>query len=180
MVGLGLSFTYSGLDPITKFDSPLISATPPLQFANGNAPSGHIHVSEVGGVTFSNSDSAPVPRFFNPGLDPDPATIIGPTVIYQCFYLITDHADSCYCRIEKWLQIRVRFFPNFWLRIRVRKKNGESCRSRLRHPDPAHLWHMCGLLLSPRPARGLVQSCLVLRLCKGSRVSGCSPCVVAL
>jgi len=31
--------------------------------------------------------------------------------------------------IEKWL--RVRFFTNFWLW--VRKKNAESCRSRLRH-----------------------------------------------
>jgi len=34
--------------------------------------------------------------------------------------------------VEKWLQ--VRFFPKFWLRVRfrVRKKNSESCRSRLR------------------------------------------------
>jgi len=34
-------------------------------------------------------------------------------------------------KIEKWLRIRVRFFTNFWLR--VRKKSAESCRSRLRH-----------------------------------------------
>jgi len=34
--------------------------------------------------------------------------------------------------IEKWIRIRVRFFPNFWLRFRVRKKNAESFRSRLR------------------------------------------------
>ena len=34
--------------------------------------------------------------------------------------------------IEKWIRIRVRFFPNFWLRFWVRKKNAESCRSRLR------------------------------------------------
>ena len=32
--------------------------------------------------------------------------------------------------IEKWLHFRVRFFKNFW--PRVRKKNAESCRSRLR------------------------------------------------
>jgi len=34
--------------------------------------------------------------------------------------------------MEKWL--RVWFFTNFWLhvRIRIRKKNAESCRSRLR------------------------------------------------
>jgi len=36
--------------------------------------------------------------------------------------------------IEKWLRIRVRLFPNVWLRIRMRvqTKNAESCRSRLR------------------------------------------------
>jgi len=33
--------------------------------------------------------------------------------------------------IDKWLW--VRFFTKFWLRIRVRKKNAESCRSRHRH-----------------------------------------------
>ena len=33
--------------------------------------------------------------------------------------------------IEKWLRFRVRFFTNFWLW--VRKKNPESCRSRLRY-----------------------------------------------
>jgi len=35
--------------------------------------------------------------------------------------------------IEKWL--RIRFITKFWLRlrIRVRKKNANSCRSRLRH-----------------------------------------------
>jgi len=40
--------------------------------------------------------------------------------------------------IEKWLQIRFRFFPNFWLRIRIRfrKKKAESCWSWLRCPDP--------------------------------------------
>jgi len=33
--------------------------------------------------------------------------------------------------MEKWLRIRVRFFSKFWLW--VRKKNAESCRSRLRY-----------------------------------------------
>jgi len=33
--------------------------------------------------------------------------------------------------IENWFRIRVWFLPNFWLRLR--KKNAESCRSRLRH-----------------------------------------------
>jgi len=36
--------------------------------------------------------------------------------------------------IEKWLRDRVRFFPNFWLR--VRKKNSESCRNWLRYSGP--------------------------------------------
>ena len=40
--------------------------------------------------------------------------------------------------MEKWLRIRVHFFTDFWLRIRVRKKNEESCRSRLR--IRYHLW----------------------------------------
>jgi len=33
--------------------------------------------------------------------------------------------------MKKWLRIGVRLFTIFWLR--VRKKNAESCRSRLRH-----------------------------------------------
>jgi len=40
-------------------------------------------------------------------------------------------------KMEKWLRIRFRFFTNFWhrVRIRLRKKNTESCRSRLRHSE---------------------------------------------
>jgi len=36
--------------------------------------------------------------------------------------------------MEGWLRIRIRFFTKFWLwaRIRVLKKNAESCWSRLR------------------------------------------------
>ena len=34
---------------------------------------------------------------------------------------------------EKWFLISVRFFTNFWSQIRVRRKNAESCLSRLRH-----------------------------------------------
>jgi len=33
--------------------------------------------------------------------------------------------------IEKWLRIQVRFFTNFWLRLR--KENAESCWSWLQH-----------------------------------------------
>jgi len=61
-----------------------------------------------------------------------PATIIDSAVIYPCCYLWNDHTDTCYCRNWKVTSIRVRFFPNFWLQVRVRKKNAESCRSRLR------------------------------------------------
>jgi len=63
---------------------------------------------EVAGVTFSDSDSAPVPKFWirirkffkfeNPAPVQTSAIVIDPTVIYQCFYLRNDHTDSCYCR----------------------------------------------------------------------------------
>jgi len=36
-----------------------------------------------------------------------------------------DYADCCYCRNDKWLRIRIRFFTNFWLRLRVQKENAE-------------------------------------------------------
>jgi len=37
--------------------------------------------------------------------------------------------------IQKWLQVRVRFFLNFWLQLWfcVREKNAESCQSWLRY-----------------------------------------------
>ena len=62
--------------------------------------------AKVAGVTFTDSDSAPVPKFLirkffkfeNPTPVQTPATIIDPTVIYPCFYLRNDHTDSCYCR----------------------------------------------------------------------------------
>jgi len=57
------------------------------------------------------------------------ARIIDTTVIYPCFYLINDHADSCYCLNWKVTPVRIWFFPNFLLW--VRKKNAESCRSRV-------------------------------------------------
>ena len=34
---------------------------------------------------------------------------------------------------EKWLRIRAQCFTNFWLRLRIRKKNAESCLSRRRN-----------------------------------------------
>jgi len=104
----------------------------------------------MAGVTFSDSDSAPVPKFLNP--DPGPK-------IFQ-IWESDSYSDSGYHRRirnsamylfsnemtliktaqtpasaenDNWFRIRVRFFTNFWLRIRVRKKNAETCRSRLRH-----------------------------------------------
>jgi len=66
---------------------------------------------EEAGVTFSDSDSAPVPnfsirvrlffKFENPTPVQTPATIIDSTVIYPCFYLRHDRTDSCYCRTGK-------------------------------------------------------------------------------
>ena len=103
-------------------------------------------ITEVAGVTFADFDSAPVPKFLNPGPDMDWAII----QIWE--------SDSCsdsgynhWCSrdlpmffLRKWLTqtpaaaefekwLRVRFFTNFWLRIRVRKKNAEFFWSRLRY-----------------------------------------------
>ena len=83
-------------------------------------------ISEVAGVTFWDPDSAPVPKFLNPGRDPGrlifkfekptpvqtPATIIDPTVIYPCFYL-NDHTDSCYSRNGKVIPDPVPVFHKF-------------------------------------------------------------------
>ena len=55
---------------------------------------------------------------------------LSPTEIYPCFHLRNDHTDSCYCRNWKVTPDPDPFFPNFWLR--VRNKNAESRRSRLR------------------------------------------------
>jgi len=71
-------------------------------------------------------------KFENPTPIYTPATIIDLTLIYPCFYSINDHRDSCCCRNWKVTRIRVRFFPNFWLRVRIRKKNAEPCPGRLR------------------------------------------------
>jgi len=67
-------------------------------------------MAEVAGFTFSDSNSAPVPKFLNPG----------PEIFQICesgscsdsgyhqfnrnlsiFFLRNDHADSCYCRNGK-------------------------------------------------------------------------------
>jgi len=64
---------------------------------------------EVPVVTFSDSDSPPVPTSLNPGPGPEifkfenptpvqtPAAS-DPTEIFPCFYQRNDHAGSCYCR----------------------------------------------------------------------------------
>ena len=58
---------------------------------------------KVAGVTFSDSDSALVPKNLNPGPGleifkfQNPVTI-GPTEIYPCFFLRNGHTDSYYCR----------------------------------------------------------------------------------
>jgi len=66
----------------------------------------------VAGVSFSDSDFVPVPKFLNPGpaiffkfenptLVQTQATTIDPTVIYPYFYLRNDRRDSCNCRNGK-------------------------------------------------------------------------------
>jgi len=80
--------------------------------------------SEVAGVTFSDSDSTPVPNFFNPARiwqffdfeNPThvqiPVAMIDPTVSYPCFYLRNEHTDSYYCR--NWKVTPVPLFPKFF------------------------------------------------------------------
>jgi len=74
--------------------------------------------AEVAGVTFSDSDSAPVPKFLNPfrvrkffkfenpTLVQIPATIDANEILV-CFYLRNDKADSSTVGIETWLRNRV-------------------------------------------------------------------------
>jgi len=107
----------------------------------------HTSASEVARVTFSDSNSASLPKVLNPGPDPapaifqiwesdtcsTPAIIIDPTEIYPCFYLRNDHADSSYCR--NWKVTPGPFFHKILTPCPdpVRKKNAESRRSWLRH-----------------------------------------------
>jgi len=74
-----------------------------------------INSTEIAGVTFSDSNTALVPKFLNPGPHPGriflifenptpvqtSATMIDPTLIYPCFYLRNDPTDSWYCRNGK-------------------------------------------------------------------------------
>jgi len=75
-----------------------------------------------------DSDSALVPKFFNPGPDrgsaifliwesdsvQTPSAIIDPTVICQCFYLRNDHTDSCYCQNGKVTPVPGSVFHKTW------------------------------------------------------------------
>ena len=102
--------------------------------------------SDVAEVNLSDSDSALFSKFLNPGLDlaifqiwesgssSDCGCNNRPTVIYPCFYLRNDHTDSCYCQNWKVTPGLGPFFFKFLTpgRIRVRKENTESLRSRLR------------------------------------------------
>jgi len=68
-------------------------------------------------------------KFENPTPVQTPATIIDPTVIYPCFYSRNDRKD--YCRNGKVTPGPGPVFHK--LLTPVRKKNAESCRSRIRH-----------------------------------------------
>jgi len=52
-------------------------------------------------------------KFENPTPVQTPATIIDPTIIYQCFYLRNDRTDSCYCRNGNVTQDPGPFFHKF-------------------------------------------------------------------
>jgi len=111
---------------------------------------------EVAGVTFLDSESAPIPKFLNPGPaifkfeDPTPvqipAAITDLTVIYPCFYLGNNHTDSCFCRNWKMTPDRGPVIHNFWLRTQIlaRNKNTEFCQIRLRLSGSGvkqNFWH---------------------------------------
>jgi len=107
----------------------------------------------VAGVTFSDSGSVRVPKFSNTDLGPailqiceptpvqTPATIINPTLIFACFCLRNNHTDFCYC--WNWKATPGPVFPKFLTPYPGPNKNVESCRRRLRLPDPAHPWCSC-------------------------------------
>jgi len=60
--------------------------------------------------------------------------------------------------MEKWLRLRLRFFTHFWLRIRFRKKNAESCRIRLRNAG-------CGVKRKFSPLRNFWPVIVCLLFC---------------
>ena len=88
---------------------------------------------EVAGVTFSDSDSAPVPKFLNPNPDPGPASLqiqesdscldsgynhrskrhlpmfLPKKLLHRLLLLLKWKSDSGH-----------RYFTNFWLRVRIR------------------------------------------------------------
>ena len=84
----------------------------------------NIFESGSGSGNFSNLRICPLFRL---------ATINDPTVICPSFYSRNDHTNSCYCRNWNVTPDPGPVFPYFWLRIRVRKKNAESCRNQLWH-----------------------------------------------
>jgi len=86
------------------------------------------HISEVAGVTFSDSDSAPVPKFFNPGpailqiWESNSCSDSGYNHPSNHYLPITTAQTPATAELEKWLRIRVRFFTNFWLWVRTRSE----------------------------------------------------------
>ena len=93
---------------------------------------------EMAVVTFSESDSVPVPNFLSPDPGPKIFKIENPSGYHRC------NRNSAVFLPKKCLMWKAhrllvlkmnscRFFTNFWLRRRVRKKNAGYCRNRLRH-----------------------------------------------
>jgi len=117
----------------------------------------------VAGVTFSNSDSAPVPKFLNPGpaiiqiWESDSSSDSGcnhrSNRSLPIFCWRNDHTDSCYYRNGKVTPDPGQVFHKFWLRVRRRKKNAESCRSRLR--IRYHFWFTEVMVIRDEHGSGL-------------------------
>jgi len=80
-------------------------------------------LAEVAGVTFLESDSAPVSKFWNPcpaifqiwesDSCQTPVAIINPTLIHPCFSSRNNPTDSCYCRNLKVTPDPGPIFPKF-------------------------------------------------------------------
>jgi len=93
-------------------------------------------MTEMGEASFSDYDSASLPKFLKPHpgqksfqiWESDSCLNSGnhrfnrnPAMFCWSNDIYTNHADSCYCW-KKWHGFRVQFFTNIWVQIRVRKK----------------------------------------------------------
>ena len=104
---------------------------------------------EVAGVTFSDSDSTPVPKILRLGLEifqlENPTLVqtsatIDPNQIYLCFNLEMTTQTSATAKIEKWLRIQVWFFTNLTPDLGLKEKRRILSESAPALPIHGHLW----------------------------------------